>query len=149
MILEFGLEDWSVLKNVFINVNKLIDELVVQCTDDGLNFTGMDRSHICFFEGIISDTLLNVGVPPEKNNNIYYYQEINKTIKVNTTISEFEKEFVDTYKDSIGYDDIKDLSIEWKSQDNSIARVENGIIKVVKPGKVDIVGTKGNDIDTI
>lgn len=84
-----------------------------------------------------------------KNNNIFIYQETNKIIKENTNISEFEKEFVDTYKDSEGYDDIKDLPVNWKSEDESIAKVENRIIKVIKPGKVDLVGTKGNDIDTI
>lgn len=101
--------------------------------------------------GRLIETYLSIetDMPKELTNNIFIYQEANKTIKENTNISEFEKEFVDTYKDSIGYDDIKDLPVEWKSQDETIAKVENGIIKVIKPGKVDIVGTKGNDIDTI
>ena len=48
-ILQFVLDDWIVLKNIFININEIIDELVIECNPEGLNFNALDRSHICFF----------------------------------------------------------------------------------------------------
>lgn len=56
---EFKLDDWSIIKNIFSNINKIIDEIVVECTDDGLNFIGIDRGHVCFFEGVISKDLFD------------------------------------------------------------------------------------------
>ena len=58
-MLEFKLDDWSVIKNIFSNINKIIDEIIVECTDDGLNFIGIDRGHVCYFEGIISKDLFD------------------------------------------------------------------------------------------
>lgn len=48
-ILEFELEKWKVFKNLFTSINEIIDEIVIECTPDGLDFTALDRSHICFF----------------------------------------------------------------------------------------------------
>lgn len=59
LILEFKLDDWVVLKNIFTNINEIIDEVIVECTFDGLNFKGIDRGHICFFEGSISKELFD------------------------------------------------------------------------------------------
>ncbi len=58
-MLEFKLDDWSVIKNIFSNINKIIDEIIVECTYDGLNFIGIDRGHVCYFEGIISKDLFD------------------------------------------------------------------------------------------
>lgn len=57
MILEFELNDWVVLKNIFININEIIDEVVIECTFDGLKFKGIDRGHVCFFEGNLQNDL--------------------------------------------------------------------------------------------
>lgn len=59
MTLDFRLEDWSVLKNIFVNINEIIDEVIVLCDDNGLKFSGIDRSHICFFEGFVSKDLFD------------------------------------------------------------------------------------------
>ncbi len=98
-------------------------------------------------EYAIYNNFLNQGYT--QGNYIYYYQDIDKTISANTNISDFEKEFINTYENSIGYDDIKDLPIEWKSENESIAKIVNGVITPVNSGKVDLVGTRGNDIYTI
>lgn len=58
-LLEFKLTDWTIIKDIFININEIIDEIVIQCTYDGLNFKGIDRSHICFFECNISKELFD------------------------------------------------------------------------------------------
>lgn len=49
-ILQFKLEDWSIFKDIFTSINEIIDEIVIECTPEGLDFTALDRSHICFFE---------------------------------------------------------------------------------------------------
>ena len=85
----------------------------------------------------------------DSNNVINIYQDKDKRIKEKTNIREYESEFINTYENSEGYDDIKDLPIEWKSNDESIAKIENGTIVPLKTGKVDLVGTRGNDIYTI
>ena len=54
-MLEFKLDDWKVLKNIFININEIIDEVVIQYDSDGLRFNAIDRSHICFFKCNISN----------------------------------------------------------------------------------------------
>lgn len=48
-ILEFELNDWIILKNLFENINEVIDEIVIECNPEGLEFSGIDRNHICFF----------------------------------------------------------------------------------------------------
>lgn len=58
-ILRFELEDWKIFKKIFENTFKIVDEIVVKCDSDGLNFTGIDRGHICFFEGNISKELFD------------------------------------------------------------------------------------------
>ena len=95
----------------------------------------------------LSEEIKNYNIT--KLNNIIVTQEVNKTIKKNTSISEFESEFKNTYENSEGYDDIKDLPVEWKSKNESIATLDNGIIKPIANGQVDLVGTRGNDIYTI
>lgn len=77
-MLEFRLDDWSVIKNIFSNINMIIDEIVVECTDDGLNFTGIDRAHVCFFEGIISKDLFD-------------FYEIDKGLLLYIDLEEFVK----------------------------------------------------------
>ena len=101
------------------------------------------------FDKSFFEPWIEQGVSPELESHIYFYQDINKVIKTNTNINEFESEFINTYKDGIGYDDIKDLPIEWKSEDESIATLDNGTIKPIAKGQVDLVGTRGNDIYTI
>ena len=97
----------------------------------------------------VSPSLYNYGISRDANNVLYYYQEKNKTIKEDTNISEIEKEFVNTYEDSYGYDDIKDDAIVWTSTDESIVKIENGIVKVLKSGNVDLTANKGNDYYTM
>ena len=100
-------------------------------------------------EFLLPDSVYEYGFSPKISNNIFIYQESSKTIKSNINIGSFEPEFINTYEDSIGYDDIKDLPIEWKSENEGIAKIENGIIIPVSAGSVDLVGTRGNDIYTI
>ena len=57
--LEFRLDDWNILKNIFTNINEIIDEIVIECTFDGLKFKGIDRGHVCFFEGNLSKDLFD------------------------------------------------------------------------------------------
>lgn len=64
------------------------------------------------FDKSFFEPWIEQGVSPELESHIYFYQDINKVIKTNTNINEFESEFINTYKDGIGYDDIKDLPIE-------------------------------------
>ena len=97
----------------------------------------------------VTPSLYNYGISRDANNVLYYYQEKNKTIKEDTNISEIEKEFVNTYEDSYGYDDIKDDAIVWTSTDESIVKIENGIVKVLKSGNVDLTANKGNDYYTM
>ena len=96
-----------------------------------------------------ANQIIAAGYTNDFNTHIYFYQESSKSIKEDINISEFEKDFVDTYKDSEGYDDIKDLPIEWTSKDESIAKIDNNMVKVVNPGMVDLVGRKGNDFYTV
>ena len=96
------------------------------------------------------ELLADSGLPREVlNGGIHIYQDIEKTIKNDMNISEFEPEFKNTYENSIGYDDIKELPIEWKSENESIATLDNGTIKPIANGQVDLVGTRGNDIYTM
>ena len=146
--------------NIYLNINCLEnDKKIVRglYTDENLdvlltkypeldNFNGeVDKYFLLEFP--LKEEHINNGIT--KTNNIFIKQEISKAIKTNTNISEFEGEFVNTYEDSIGYDDIKDLPIEWKSENESIAKLDNGVIIPVNPGSVDLVGTRGNDIYTI
>ena len=109
--------------------------------------SNLDLDKYFFIESPLTEEYINNGIT--KTNNIFIKQEVSKNIKGNTNISEFESEFVNTYEDSIGYDDIKDLPIEWKSENESIVKLENGVIVPVSAGNVDLVGTRGNDIYTI
>lgn len=59
MILQFKLDDWVVFKNIFINIYEIIDEMMIECTYEGLRFKGIDRGHVCFFEGEISKDLFD------------------------------------------------------------------------------------------
>ena len=65
-MLEFELNDWLILKNIFTNINEIIDEIVIECHPEGLKFNALDRSHICFFECNI----------PKKSFDSYYIDEI-------------------------------------------------------------------------
>ena len=78
-MLEFKLESWSVFKNIFTNINEIIDEVVVECTFDGLKFKGIDRGHICFFEGSISKELFD-----EYNISdvLLLYLDLNELVKI-------------------------------------------------------------------
>lgn len=58
-MLEFKLDDWKVFKNLFININEIIDEIVIQYDNDGLRFNAIDRSHICFFRCNINKDFFN------------------------------------------------------------------------------------------
>ena len=58
-ILEFEVDDWNILKNIFININEIIDEIIIECSDSNLKFKGIDRGHICFFEGEISTSMFD------------------------------------------------------------------------------------------
>ena len=82
-------------------------------------------------------------------NNIFYYQETNKTIKVETNISDYESEFVNTYENSEDYDEIKDLPISWTSENESVATIKDGKIIPGNAGNTDLIGKRGNDIYTI
>ena len=146
--------------NIYININDLeknkkivrtlyteenMDVLLTKYPE--LNESDGELDKYFFIEVPLTEEHINNGIT--KTNNIFIKQEVSKIIKANTNISEFEGEFVNTYEDSIGYDDIKDLSIEWKSENQSIAKLDNGVIIPVNPGNVDLVGTRGNDIYTI
>ena len=97
----------------------------------------------------VSPSLYNYGLSRDANNVLYYYQEKSKTINEDINISEIEKEFVNTYEDSFGYDDIKNAAITWTSADESIVKIENGVVKVLKSGNVDLTANKGNDYYTM
>lgn len=79
MILEFQLNDWIILKNIFININEIIDELVIECNPEGLDFKGIDRSHICFFEGNLKKSFFE---NYEINKILYLYIDLNELVKV-------------------------------------------------------------------
>lgn len=79
MILEFKLDDWTVIKNIFININEIIDEIAVLCDDDGLKFTGIDRGHVCFFECVISKDLFDEYSVSEI---LYLYLDLNELVRV-------------------------------------------------------------------
>ena len=117
---------------------------------EGMNYKVINqhaKNDGVLIEYVMGNALQNQGYT--QGNYLYYYQDIDKTISSNTNISTFETEFVNTYENSIGYDDIKDMPIEWNSKNESIARIENGVIIPVNTGKVDLEGTRGNDIYTI
>lgn len=77
--LEFRLDDWTILKNIFININEIIDEVVVECTSDGLRFKGIDRGHVCFFEGNISKELFDEYALEDV---FHLYIDLNELVKV-------------------------------------------------------------------
>lgn len=52
-ILQFKLKDWIIFKKLFTNINKIIDEIVIECNPEGLKFKGIDKSHVCFFSGVV------------------------------------------------------------------------------------------------
>lgn len=58
-ILQFKLKDWIIFKKIFTNINKIIDEIVIECNPEGLYFKGIDKSHICFFSGNISKNVFD------------------------------------------------------------------------------------------
>lgn len=77
--MNFRLEDWTILKKIFVNINEIIDEIVIECNPEGLKFNALDRSHICFFECNI----------PKKSFDEYYidkilylYIDVNELVKV-------------------------------------------------------------------
>ena len=108
-----------------------------------------NRKKTCLIEWPTTTYGENYTQPLTADNKIFIYQDINKSIKDNTSINNFELEFKSTYEDSYGYDDIKNSPIEWKSENEGIAKLENGVIIPVSAGRVDLVGTRGNDIYTI
>ena len=78
-MLNFKLEDWSILKNIFININEIIDEIVIQCDENGLKFNALDRSHICFFECNMSKDLFDeYGI----DDVLYLSIDLNELVKV-------------------------------------------------------------------
>lgn len=79
MILNFKLNDWSVLKNIFININEIIDEIIIECNQNGLKFKGIDRGHICFFEGEISNELFDEYSIDEL---LYLYLDLHELVKI-------------------------------------------------------------------
>ena len=79
IILKFKLDDWSVLKNIFANINEIIDEVAIECTDENLKFRGIDRSHICFFEGKISSGLFDEYLLEKP---LYLYIDLVEFVKV-------------------------------------------------------------------
>jgi len=78
-ILQFKLEDWSVLKNIFTNINEIIDEIVIECNPEGLKFNALDRSHICFFACKIPKASFD---EYEINNLMSLYIDLNELVKV-------------------------------------------------------------------
>ena len=79
MTLKFEVEDWNVLKNIFTNIYEIIDEVIIECNDNGLNFTGIDRSHICFFEGAVSKEVFD---EYEIDDLLLLYIDLTELIKV-------------------------------------------------------------------
>lgn len=78
-ILKFKLDDWIVVKNIFININEIIDEIVIECTSDNLKFKGIDRSHVCFFECEILKDIFDEYVLEKP---LYLYIDTNELVKV-------------------------------------------------------------------
>jgi len=130
-ILEFKLDDWTILKNIFTNINEIIDELVIECNPEGLKFNALDRSHICFFGCKISKKVFDEYFI---DNILYLYIDVNEFVKVlkrgkksdnlkfkaNSSTFDLIFENTNTRKFSITQIDMSDNSRELPNMDFNI-----------------------------
>lgn len=139
--------------NVYIKTGNTLEKPISRNYINNLDDDGEILMNYIGQNGSLNETLfMDIGlenISRDLTNNVFYYQEISKTIKTETNLSVFESEFVNTYENSEGYDEIKDLPITWKSENESVATIKDGKIIPGNADNTDLIGKRGNDIYTI